>query len=136
MSTHNQPSALPGNQETFSHLIEEDELAAFAGLVGANAIDFGDGEAGKDSSVPNLFMIGVVGGLLNTRFANLGSACINLHFEFLSPIHCGDCIETTIELVGADTEKHLATYRVDCYSQAREQVITGQAVMILPHESR
>ncbi len=133
MSIHIQPAPLPGTQETYNHTIGEEELAAFAGLVGAQPVDLGiEVQAAKDTSVPNLFMIGIVGGLLNTQFSKLGSECINMHFEFLAPIHCGDCIETTIVLASADMVKHLATYRMDCFNQSKEQVITGQAVMILP----
>jgi len=138
MSIHIPSAPVPGAHDTSSRIIEQAELEAFARLVRATEVDSRadaiPAESGEiDPSVPNLFMVGIVGGLLNSQSARLGSECINLHFEFLAPIHSGDRIDTTIELVSADTIKHLATYRVDCFNQAKEQVITGQAVMILPH---
>ncbi len=135
MSIHIQPVLVPGSQDTFSHLITEDEVNTLASLVGIGLPVEGDAEQeGDDSaSISKLLMVGIIGGLLKTRFSKLGSQCTNLHFEFLSPIHCGDRIETTITMASPDLGKHLATFNVDCYNQTKDQVITGQAVMILPH---
>lgn len=135
MSIHIQPVLVPGSQDTFSHVITEDEVSAFAKLVGMQLPVEGDTEQeGDDSaSISKLLMVGIIGGLLKTRFSKLGSQCTNLHFEFLSPIHCGDRIETTITMASPDPGKNLATFNVDCYNQTKDQVITGQAVMIVPH---
>jgi len=135
MSIHIQPVLAPGSQETFSHLITDDEVSTFARLVGMQMpVESDAEEEGDDStSISKLLMVGIIGGLLKTRFSKLGSQCINLHFEFLSPIHCGDSIETTITMASPDQGKHLATFNVDCYNQTKDQVITGQAVMIMPH---
>lgn len=135
MSIHIQPVLVPGSQDTFSHLITEDEVNTLASLVGIGLPVEGDAEQeGDDSaSISKLLMVGIIGGLLKTRFSKLGSQCTNLHFEFLSPIHCGDRIETTITMASPDLGKHLATFNVDCYNQTKDQVITGQGVMILPH---
>lgn len=135
MSIHIQPVLVPGSQEIFSHVITEDEVSMFAKLVGMQLP--GETIAGEESddavSISKLLMVGIIGGLLKTRFSKLGSQCTNLHFEFLSPIHCGDRIETTITMANPDLGKHLATFNVDCYNQTKDQVITGQAVMIVPH---
>jgi len=137
MSIHIPLAPVAGSQDKSSQVIERAELEAFSRLVSATAADvetdeISGGSRETDPFVSNLFMVGIIGGRLNSQSARLGSECINLHFEFLAPIHCGDRIDTTIELASADTIKHLATYRVDCFNQAKEQVITGQAVMILP----
>lgn len=135
MSIHIQPVLVPGSQETFSHVITADEVNKFAKLVGMQLPVEGDAgeECDEDASISKLLMVGIIGGLLKTRFSKLGSQCTNLHFEFLSPIHCGDRIETTITMASPDQGKHLATFNVDCYNQSNDQVITGQAVMIVPH---
>jgi len=66
-------------------------------------------------------------------FWGQGLECLNMHFEFLSAIHCGDAIETIIECTNTDPVKNLATFKINCFKQDKEQVITGQAVMITPH---
>lgn len=135
MSIHIQPVLVPGSQDAFSHVITEDEVSAFAQLVDMQLPVEGDAgqECDDAASISKLLMIGIIGGLLKTRFSKLGSQCTNLHFEFLSPIHCGDRIDTTITMASPDMGKHLATFNVDCYNQKKDQVITGQAVMIVPH---
>jgi hypothetical protein len=102
-------SLYAGQPETFSKVITEGEAVLFA-------------------------MIGIIGGVLHSRVAGTESQCISCHFEFLAPITTGDRIDTVIVLDHHDGEKQLSTYKIDCYNQDREQVITGQAVMLVPPE--
>lgn len=128
MSIHIPLFSVPGAHETFRHHITEEETAAFAALIGMPSSE--NQRSGRYSSISNHFMIGIISGLLNTRFSSQGLECLNLHFEFLSSISCGSIIETTVELVNSDPAKNLATFKVDCFNQDGDQVITGQAVMI------
>jgi acyl dehydratase len=98
-----------GLPETFRKVITEGEASLFA-------------------------MIGIIGGFLHNRVAGTDSQCISCQFEFLAPITTGDRIDTVIVLDHHDVEKQLATYKIDCYNQDRDQVITGQAVMLVPPE--
>lgn len=131
MSIHIPLFSVTGSHETFRHHITEEETAAFATLTGMPTDE--NRCAGRYSSISNHLMIGIISGLLNTRFSSQGLECLNLHYEFLSAIPCGTIIETTIELVSSDSAKNLATFKVDCFNQDGDQVITGQAVMIVPH---
>lgn len=137
MSTHLQLQLYTGMQETFSKVITEGETALYAGLVGDNrpqVITMLE----SSETVPNrlnvhaTYLVGIIGGLLNTHFPGDGSQCITMQYEFLTPVYCGDRIETVIELIDLDAGKHLATFRTDCYNQDKNQVITGQAVMLVP----
>lgn len=128
MSIHIQPFTAPGAHETFRHQITAEETNAYANLIGMPPDE--DQCDGRYSSISNHFMVGIISGLLNTHFSTYGLECLNLHFEFLSAIHCGTLIDTSIELVNSDPSKNLATFKVDCFNQDGDQVITGQAVMI------
>lgn len=126
-----------GLQETFTKVITEGETALYAGLVGDNRMQTqSSSQAGEDLSprlsVQPLFLVGIIGGLLNTRIPGEGSQCITMQYEFLSPVYCGDRIDTVIELTAINPEKHLATFRTNCFNQDKNQVITGQAVMLVP----
>ena len=135
MSTFENPNFYLGMQETFSKVITEGEAALFAGLVGVNSprvveeVDSATSET--QHRVYTLLMVGIIGGLLSTRLPGAGSQCVNINYEFLAPIKCGDRIETTLELVGFDPHKRLATYKANCFDQSKNQVITGQAVMLV-----
>ncbi len=131
--------------ETFSKVITEREAALFAGLVedpGAKEMrgPFSVSPASDDSTpqpktrAQHILMIGMIGGFLHNRVAGTESQCISCQFEFLAPIYTGDRIDTVIVLDNHDVEKQLATYKIDCYNQDKDQVITGQAVMLVPGE--
>jgi acyl dehydratase len=127
-------------QEIFSKVITEGETALYAGLVGDNRMQVQNPASAGDNLAPRLtvhplFLVGIIGGLLNTRIPGEGSQLITMQYEFLAPIFCGDRIDTVIELAAIDTAKHLATFRTHCYNQAKVQVITGQAVMLVPAQS-
>jgi acyl dehydratase len=137
MSLSEIPELYTGFQETFSKVITEGEAALYAGLVGDNRMQAQSSfKGGEDHSprfsVQPLFLVGIIGGLLNTRVPGEGSQCITMQYEFLAPVYCGDRIDTVLELTAIDPVKHLATFRTNCYNQDKNQVITGQAVMLVP----
>lgn len=126
-----------GMQETFAKIITEGEAALFAGLVGDNnpRVPSGAGVNSNNSdrvSVQPEYLVGIIGGLLNSHLPGEGSQCVTMQYEFLAPVCCGEQIEAVIELTHLDVVKHLATFRTDCYNQDKKQVITGKAVMFVP----
>ena len=82
-----------------------------------------------------LFLVGIIGGLLNTRVPGEGSQCITMQYEFLAPVYCGDRIDTVIELTAIDDGKTPGYLPSNCYNHEKVQVITGQAVMLVPAQS-
>ncbi len=137
MSGFSQSEWVPGRQETFSKVIAEGEAALYAGLIGDSWQQHsptlsGEGTAPERPLVHHLFLIGMIGGLMNTRILGAGTECITMQYEFLSPVYCGDRIETVIELTEFNPIKHLASFKTNCYNQNRNQVLTGQVVMLVP----
>lgn len=126
-----------GLQESFTKVVTEGEAALYAGLVGDNqprVQSTSDSEpvSNYQLTIHPEYLVGMIGGLLNTRFPGEGSQCISVQYEFLTPVYCGERIDTVIELAALDAGKHLATFRTDCYNQDKKQVLTGQVVMLVP----
>ena len=137
MSTIEHLEFYVGQQETFSKVITEGESALFAGLVGENSPNSIDTtnegrELPQKCIVHPLLVVGIIGGLLNSRIPGKGSLCVTIQYEFLAPVYCADRIDTTIELIEYDPQKHLVTLKADCFNQNKNQVLTGQAVMLVP----
>lgn len=136
MSTTSHNDLYIGKQETFYKLITEGEAAIFAGVTGdcrfqaVSMLPESKGEL-KKLPVSHLFLVGIISGLLNSRFAGDESQCITMQYEFIAPVFCGDRIEMVIELVQFDLAKNLVAYRTDCYNQEKNQVLTGQSVMLV-----
>jgi acyl dehydratase len=109
----------------------------YAGLVGIeNTLQVPgyveDTDPAQTNHTAQLFLLSIVSGFLVSQLSDPDSKCINIQIEFLTKVNCGDQIETTIELSDQNPEKHLETYKVNSYNQRKEQVITGQAVMLVP----
>ena len=137
MTSFEHPEFFRGQQETFSKVITEGESALFAGLVGENLPDIIDNNADSGEylhkcCVNPLLLVGIVGGVLNSRVPGKGAQCVTIQYEFLAPIYCGDRIETTIEVIDFDPHKHLVTLKLNCFNLDKSQVLTGQAVMLVP----
>jgi acyl dehydratase len=136
MSLDIQPEFYVGMQETFSKVITDGEAALYAGLIGDNW-QLGRAQAVEVQPSPtrfpvhHLFVVGMIGGLLKTRIPGAGSQCITVKYEFLTPVYSGDRIEMVIKLTEFDSSKRLATFMTNCYNQNKDQVITGQAVMLV-----
>lgn len=127
------PELAIGQPQWFHKVITEGESALFAGLAGDNHPQVSNSRAnGTPQRIPvhELLIIGIMGGLLKSS-AGTKSQFVNVKYEFLDPIYCGDRIEMGIELIEFDPVKRLATYKTDCYDQEKNQVITGQVVMLL-----
>ncbi len=111
----------------------------YAGLVGGNRPRVhSTPESGNQVDERNVvhpeYLVGIIGGLLNSHLPGENSQCVTMQYEFLAPVYCGERIETIIEMIELNTVKHLATFRMDCYNQDKKQVITGQAVMLVPDQ--
>ncbi|HNZ01301.1 MAG TPA: hypothetical protein PLS77_11800 [Anaerolineaceae bacterium] len=122
---------------TFDRTISAKDLVMYAGLVGIeNTLQVPgyveDTDPAQTNHTAQLFLLSIVSGFLVSQLSDPDSKCINIQIEFLTKVNCGDQIETTIELSDQNPEKHLETYKVNSYNQRKEQVITGQAVMLVP----
>lgn len=137
MSIHIPLPLYIGIQENFTKVFTEGEAALFAGLVGDNRPRANSPVANSEKLDDRIvvhpeYLVGMIGGLLNSHLPGEGSQCVTMQYEFLAQVFCGERIETVIELIALDAIKHLATFRMDCFNQERKQVITGQAVMLVP----
>lgn len=136
MSVSIQPEFHTGMLQTFSKTITEGEAALYAGLIGANLPEengpsSNSGGAPQRTAVHELLIIGMIYGLLRIRVAGEHAKCISMNYEYLATVFCGDRIDTTIELLKFDEVKRLATFKTDCFDQEKNQLITGQVVLLV-----
>ncbi len=136
MSSMEHPVFYIGMQETFSKVITDGEAALFAGLIGDNlprAVDDSDRSPKpiKNFYISQFLMTGIISGILHNRITSKPSQFVSTHFEFLAPIQIGEPILVVIEVTGFDPQKHLTTFKADCYDQNKNQIITGQVVMLV-----
>ncbi len=131
-----QPGLFIGLQETFAKVITEGEAALFAGLIGDNlpkaiVVSSKTSEQDRSEYHSQFLMTGIISGILRNRIFNKPSQFISTQFEFLAPLRINEPILVVIEVIGLDSQKHLATFKADCYDQNKNQIITGQVVLLV-----
>ena len=134
MSTSIFPNFNTGQQATFTVEITDDLSKCFADLS-VSTMKQGMRETLQESvnrrQTHHLLVVSMIGNWLYHIIPDSNAQCVNIHYEFLSPINLSDHIDTVIELLETDEQKHLVTLRINCFNQAKTQVITGQAVMLV-----
>jgi 3-hydroxybutyryl-CoA dehydratase len=55
--------------------------------------------------------------------------------EFLAPVYLGDTIMAVVEVIAWKPEKQIVTLKTDCFNQDDKQIVTGQAVLMVPREN-
>ena len=133
MSTFNQPELHQGMKTTFERVVSEYDSSACHKLFGEVETYIAEETKTSDlkSQKHQIYMMCLIGNTINTRLLDQGSQCVNLQFEFLAPIREGDRISTTIELVNLDRTRHMATCAIECLNQEKNQVIIGNAALLI-----
>jgi 3-hydroxybutyryl-CoA dehydratase len=136
MSSMDHPVFYIGMQETFSKVITDGEAALFAGLIGDNLPKMISGVditplQDQNHYISQFLMTGIISGILHNRVITKPSQFVSTQFEFLAPIKIGVPILVVIEVTAFDPQKHLTTFKADCYDQNKNQITTGQVVMLV-----
>ncbi|RPI32414.1 MAG: MaoC family dehydratase [Chloroflexota bacterium] len=113
------------------------DVTLFSGLVG----DFGplhvDAEYARKTrfgrrTAHEMLAGGLIFAVLSAELPGPGSVCLSLQMEFLAPMYIGDTITAEVEIDSWMPEKRLVTLKIACVNQENQQIITGQAVLLVP----
>jgi 3-hydroxybutyryl-CoA dehydratase len=125
-----------GDRASFTKTVTEDDVNAFARLIG----DFNplhvDEEYARRSRFGRRIAHGAfTGGLISTVLGNKlpGTGSIYLHQEidFLAPVYLGDTVTATAEVISWRPDKRIITLQTDCFNQDGRQVASGKAVLMM-----
>jgi 3-hydroxybutyryl-CoA dehydratase len=125
-----------GERASFTKTVTEADVTTFAGLIG----DFNplhvDAEYARKSRfgqrvAHGMFTAGLISAVLGTRLPGPGAIYLSQQIEFLAPVFIGDTITATVEVAAWRPEKRIITLKTDAYNQAKKQVVTGKAVLLV-----
>lgn len=125
-----------GESASLTRTITEDDVAAFARLTGdTNPLHLDEAYARTTRFgrriVQGLLTAGLISALLGTELPGPGAIYLGQNLRFLQPVYPGDTVTATVEVTAYREDKGIVTLRTDCVNQHGEQVVSGEAVLLV-----
>lgn len=125
-----------GESASLTRTITEDDVVAFACLTGdTNPLHLDEAYARTTRFgrriAHGLLTAGLISALLGTELPGPGAIYLEQSLRFLEPVYPGDTITATVEVTAYREDKGLVTLRTECFNQQGEQVLTGEAVLLV-----
>jgi 3-hydroxybutyryl-CoA dehydratase len=130
------PKALPaiGARATRVRTITDDDIVRFAEVSGdRNPVHLDADYAARSpfgQRIAHGFLTGsMISALIGMELPGAGSIYLGQTLKFLAPVHIGDTVTASVEVIGVREEKRIITLRTDCTNQDGILVLTGEAVV-------
>ena len=130
------PATLPaiGARATKVRTITDDDIVRFAEVSGdRNPVHLDAAYAARSlfgQRIAHGFLISsMISALLGMELPGKGSIYLGQTLKFLAPVHIGDTVTASVEVIGVREEKRIITLRTDCTNQDGVLVLTGEAVI-------
>jgi len=127
-----------GARSTFSRVVTESDVRDFAALTGDdNAIHLDDGFAATTRFGRRIAHGALSIGFLaaaQTRLVGSGAVWIDAALRFTAPVHIGDTVTATSEIIALETDRRTLTVRTTCRVADGTVVLTGDSRIKHPRE--
>jgi 3-hydroxybutyryl-CoA dehydratase len=125
-----------GQKASLSKRITLDDIEAYARLTGdANPVHLDEELAGKTRFkgriAHGLLGAGLISAVLGTKLPGSGAIYLSQELKFLRPVYPGDEITAEAEVTSWHAGKSRLELDTRCWNQDGEQVISGQAVLLV-----
>ena len=126
-----------GQNAEFSKTISESDVYLFAGVTGDMNPAHINAEYSKDSVfnervVHGMLSASLISTVLGTELPGRGTIYLQQEVKFVSPVHFGDTITATVEVVEKNIKKNSVKLRTVCTNQEGRIVVDGEAIVIPP----
>ena len=129
-------SALPavGTRATHERTITDDDIVRFAEVSGdRNPVHLDADYAARSpfgQRIAHGFLIGsLISAAIGMDLPGPGSIYLGQTLKFVAPVHIGDTVTVSVEVIKVREDKRLITLRTDCTNQNGTLVITGEATV-------
>lgn len=126
-----------GDSDRFSKTVTDADIYLFAGVTGdmnPAHIDetYAKGTFFKTRIAHGVLSAGFISAVIGTRLPGPGTVYMRQTLNFLAPVHIGDTITATVEVVEKLKEKKRVRLKTTCVNQDGVQVIDGEALVSPP----
>lgn len=126
-----------GDVATYERTVTAEDIQKFAEVSGDTNPLHRDPEYAKKTRfgeciAHGMLSAGYISAVIGTKLAPHACAVyLSQSIRFLRPVKIGDAIKAVVEVKELDPEKSTLTLRTECYNQAGEAVVKGEAVILL-----
>jgi len=122
-----------------SKTITNCEISLFAGISGDFHSEHTDIEYVKQKGfvkqvAHEAISVGIINSVLRNQLPGKNFNLLRQQVEYLAPVFEGDTVTAEVKIRNWQPEKRLVTLRLACFNQFKEEVITGEAIMIFQEE--
>lgn len=126
-----------GDKVSFSKTVTDEDIVGFADVTGdMNPVHLDETYAAKTRFkgriAHGMLSAGYISAALGTKLAP-GATVVYLsqQLRFQRPVRIGDTITANCEVTALQPERRFVTLKTDCVNQAGEEVVTGEALVLL-----
>ena len=126
-----------GHKASFAKTVSEQDVLTFADVTGdKNPLHLDDAYAAKTRFrgrvAHGMLSAGFISAALGTKLApNATVVYLSQQMRFQRPVKIGDTITANCEVTAIQPERRFVTVKTDCVNQAGEEVVTGEALVLL-----
>jgi 3-hydroxybutyryl-CoA dehydratase len=125
-----------GECATISKEITEEDIDLFARITGDyNPVhidsDFANRTRFKGRIAHGMLTAGLISAVLGTKLPGPGSIYLGQTLKFLRPVRIGDQITTEVCVTAWNLAKRILQLNTRCFNQSGEDVLTGDAVLLV-----
>jgi len=126
-----------GHKVSFTKTVSDKDIQSFAEVTGdANPVhlnqDYASKTRFKGRIAHGMLSAGFISAALGTRLApDSVVVYLSQQLRFQRPVKIGDTITANCEVTALQPERRFVTVKTDCVNQAGEEVVTGEALVLL-----
>ena len=125
-----------GARASLTRTISDEDIRAFARISGdTNPAHLDDAFAATTRfgrRVAHGFLVAsLISAVLGTQLPGPGAIYLDQRLRFLKPVFPGDTITARVEVTDYRPEKSVVTLNTGCFNQNGEEVIGGQAILLV-----
>lgn len=125
-----------GDTATLTKTITDADIHTFADLIGDHNSVHVDDEFAARTRFGRRIAHGMLGAslisaALGEKLPGRGTIYLSQSFKFLAPVYPGDTVTARVTVVKVREDKNILTLETVCEKQSGEQIITGEAVVLV-----
>jgi len=125
-----------GDTASFSKTITESDVSSYAGITGDfNPVHIDEEYAKKsffkDRIVHGMLSAGLISAVLGTKLPGPGAIYLSQDLKFRKPVKINDTITAKVEITERKPERKILKLKTTCSNQKDDQVLTGNAEIML-----